>query len=155
MVFIISVGVDVVVVCEGGEVLRIEYSITVSVLFSHDFATGETSPLVESVPLVDYQFAPEMSIRQFDIFHILDESIRQVCLSSFDVLQEFTFCIALFVDREGDSDGLCPLMLLLLALTIEKRHNEDRTLLLILNPFSPCVVRTCSISICLGCSGCR
>jgi hypothetical protein len=62
MVFIISVGVDVVVVCEGGEVLRIEYSITVSVLFPHDFATGETSPLVESVPLVDHQFAPEVSI---------------------------------------------------------------------------------------------
>ena len=62
MVFIISVGVDVVVVCEGGEVLRIEYSISVSVLFPHDFATSETSPLVESVPLVDYQFAPEVSV---------------------------------------------------------------------------------------------
>ena len=62
MVFIISVGVDVVVVCEGGEVLRIEYSISVSVLFPHDFATSETSPLVESVSFVDYQFAPEVSV---------------------------------------------------------------------------------------------
>jgi hypothetical protein len=42
-----------------------------------------------------------------------------------------------------------------LALTIEKRHNEDRILLLILNPFSPCVVHTCNISIFLGCSGRR
>ena len=89
MVFIISVGVDVVVVCEGGEVLRIEYSISVPVLFPHDLATSETSPLVESVSLVDYQFAPEVSVSQFDIFHILDKSIRQVCLGSFDVLQEF------------------------------------------------------------------
>ena len=62
MVFIISVGVDVVVVCEGGEVLRVEYSISVSVLFPHNFAARETSPLVESVPFVDYQFAPEVSI---------------------------------------------------------------------------------------------
>lgn len=62
MVFIISIGVDVVVVCEGGEVLRVEYSISVSVLFPHDFATSETSPLVESVSFVDYQFAPEVSI---------------------------------------------------------------------------------------------
>jgi hypothetical protein len=62
MVLIISVGVDIVVVCEGGEVLRIEYSISVSVLFPHDFTTSETSPLVESVPLVDYQFAPEVSV---------------------------------------------------------------------------------------------
>ena len=78
-----------------------------------------------------------------------------MCLGSFDVLQEFTFCIVLFVDREGGSGGLCPLMLLSLALTIEKRHNEDRILLLILNPFSPCVVHTCNISIFLGCSGRR
>ena len=62
MVFVISLGLDVVVVCEGGEILWIEYSITVSVLFPHDFAAGETSPLVESVPLVDYQFAPEVSV---------------------------------------------------------------------------------------------
>ena len=46
MVFIISIGVDVVVVCEGGEVLRVEYSISVSVLFPHNFAARETSPLV-------------------------------------------------------------------------------------------------------------
>ena len=76
-------------------------------------------------------------------------------MGSFDVLQEFTFCIALFVDREGGSDGLCLLMLLLLALTIERWHDEDRTLLPILDPFSPYVVRTCSISICLGCFGRR
>ena len=62
MVFVIPLGLDVVVVCEGGEILRIEYSVAMSVLFPHDFTASETSPLVESVPLVDYQFAPEVSV---------------------------------------------------------------------------------------------
>jgi hypothetical protein len=60
--FVISRGVDVVVVGEGGEVLRVEYSVSVSVLFSHWLMASYTSPEVESVSSVQYKFSPEMSV---------------------------------------------------------------------------------------------
>ena len=53
---------DVVVVREGGEVLRVEYRVAVSVLFPHRFVASETSPVIKSVSSVDDQFTPEMSI---------------------------------------------------------------------------------------------
>ena len=64
MMYIISRGVDVVVVRQGGEVLRVENGVLVSILFPHGFVAGETSPMIEPVPFVDYQFAPEMSVWQ-------------------------------------------------------------------------------------------
>ena len=63
MVYIISRGVGVVVVHQGGEILWEENGILVSVLFPHGLVAGETSPLIEPVSFVDYQFAPEMSVR--------------------------------------------------------------------------------------------
>ena len=51
---------DVVVVREGGEVLRVEYRVAVSVLSPHRFVSGETSPVIESVSFVDDKFAPEI-----------------------------------------------------------------------------------------------
>jgi hypothetical protein len=50
--FVISRGVDVVVVGEGGEVLRVEYRVSVSVLFPHELVAGYASPEVESVSFV-------------------------------------------------------------------------------------------------------
>ena len=49
MVFIISRGVNVVVICKGGEVLQVEDRVAVSVLAPHGFVAGETSPVVESI----------------------------------------------------------------------------------------------------------
>ena len=64
MVYIISRGVGVVAVCEGGEELWVENRVSVSILFPHRFVACKTSPVVKSVPFVDYQLAPEMSIWQ-------------------------------------------------------------------------------------------
>ena len=50
--FIISGGVDVVVVCQRGEVLRVQDGIVVSVLSPHRLAAGETFPCFESILFV-------------------------------------------------------------------------------------------------------
>ena len=81
MVYIISRGLDVVVVHQGGEV---ENGILVSVLFPHGFVAGETSPMIKLVSFVDNQFGPGMSAWQgFDIF---DKSICEENLSPVDGL---------------------------------------------------------------------
>ena len=60
VVFIISGGVDVVVVRQRGEVLRVQDGIAVSVFSPHWLVAGEASPEFESILLVDDQFAPLM-----------------------------------------------------------------------------------------------
>ena len=53
VMFIISGGVDVVVVRQRGEVLRVQDGIAVSVLSPHGLMAGETSPKFESILLVN------------------------------------------------------------------------------------------------------
>ena len=72
MVFIISRDVNVVVICEGGQVLRVEDGVEVLVLFPHRFVSGETSPVVKSISFVDFQFAPGMSAWKCNCFDIFD-----------------------------------------------------------------------------------
>ena len=72
MVFIISRDVNVVVICEGGQVLRVEDGVEVLVLFPHRFVAGETSPVVKSISFVDYQFAPGTSAWKCNCFDIFD-----------------------------------------------------------------------------------
>ena len=52
VMFIISGGVDVVVVRQRGEVLRVQDRIAVSVLSPHGLMAGEASPEFESILLV-------------------------------------------------------------------------------------------------------
>ena len=58
VMFIISGGVDVVVVRQRGEVLRVQDGVALSVLSLHGLITGKTSPQFESILFVDDQFAP-------------------------------------------------------------------------------------------------
>ena len=82
--FVISGGVDVVVVPQGGEVLQVQDRVAVSVPSPHGFVAGETSPMIKSVSFVDNQFGPGMSAWQgFDIF---DKSICEENLSPVDGL---------------------------------------------------------------------
>ena len=53
VMFIISSGVDVVVVRQWGEVLRVQDGIAVSVLSPHGLMAGEASPEFESILLVN------------------------------------------------------------------------------------------------------
>ena len=53
VMFIISGGVDVVVVRQQGEVLRVQDGIAVSVLSPHGLMAGEASPEFESILLVN------------------------------------------------------------------------------------------------------
>ena len=52
-VFIVSGGVDVVVVRQRGEVLRVQDGVAVSVLSPHGLMAGEASPEFESILLVN------------------------------------------------------------------------------------------------------
>ena len=72
MVFIISRGVDVVVVHEEGEVLQVEDGIAVLVLFPHRFITCEASPVIKLVSFVDYKFAPWVPAWKGNCFDIFD-----------------------------------------------------------------------------------
>ena len=87
VMFIISSGVDVVVVRQGGEVLRVQDGIAVSVLFPHGLVACETSPKFESILLVDDQFAPVIIAWQCDCFKVFDEPIRDDGLSPSDGLE--------------------------------------------------------------------
>ena len=53
VMFIISGGVDVVVVRQRGEVLRVQDGVAVSVLSPHGLMAGEASPEFESILLVN------------------------------------------------------------------------------------------------------
>ena len=53
VMFVISGGVDVVVVRPRGEVLRVQDGIEVSVLSPHGLMAGEASPEFESILLVN------------------------------------------------------------------------------------------------------
>ena len=87
VMFINSGGVDVVVVRQQGEVLRVQDGIAVSVLFSHGLVAGEASPEFESILLVDDQFAPLMFAWQGDCFKIFDEPVPDDGLSPSDGLE--------------------------------------------------------------------
>ena len=87
VMFIISGGVDVVVVRQRGEVLRVQDGIAVSVLFPHELVAGEASPELESILLVDDQFAPLMFAWQGDCFQVFNESVPDDGLSPSDGLE--------------------------------------------------------------------
>ena len=87
VMFINSGGVDVVVVRQQGEVLRVQDGIAVSVLSPHGLMAGEASPEFESILLVDDQFAPLMFAWQGDCFKIFDEPVPDDGLSPSDGLE--------------------------------------------------------------------
>ena len=87
VMFIISSGVDVVVVRQRGEVLRVQDGVAVSVLSPHRLMAGETSPNFESIWLVDDQFAPLMFAWQGDCFKIFDEPVPDDGLGPNDGLE--------------------------------------------------------------------
>ena len=87
VMFIISSGVDVVVVRQRGEVLRVQDGIAVSVLSPHRLLAGETSPYFESILLVDDQFAPLVFVWQCDCFKVFDEPVPDDGLSPNDGLE--------------------------------------------------------------------
>ena len=72
VMFIISGGVDVVVVRQQGEVLRVQDGVAVSVFFPHRLVTSKASPYFESILFVNDQFAPVVVAWQGDCFEILN-----------------------------------------------------------------------------------